>query len=232
MVGSTPWNALVFATLWCALPVPALPLLSSCGVALHVRLLQSARALPPCGQHPQSCLCSADRVRARRLQLLGFSDLTASSLMALFAFGCALGAFAGGWLGAAPQFAQGWRDNLPVEQGTSLVLSHPQADTASQRLPYGAEPHHCLHGLHVSSGLLQVPGLHQARGWQLHCQMPGASPGHSLRSSAVDFSSRLSAPAWLGAARAGAIDAAVEGQGRCGLQGTRWHGGARGRGAS
>ena len=34
-----------------------------------------------------------------RLQLLGFSDLTASSLMALFAFGCALGAFAGGWIG-------------------------------------------------------------------------------------------------------------------------------------
>ena len=39
------------------------------------------------------------RPPACRLQLLGFSDLTASLLMALFAFGCALGAFAGGWIG-------------------------------------------------------------------------------------------------------------------------------------
>ena len=33
------------------------------------------------------------------LQLLGFSDLTASTLMAIFAAGCALGTFAGGVIG-------------------------------------------------------------------------------------------------------------------------------------
>ena len=33
------------------------------------------------------------------LQLMGFSDFTASSLMATFACGCALGSFAGGLIG-------------------------------------------------------------------------------------------------------------------------------------
>ena len=50
IVGTTPWNAMVFFTLW--------------------------------------------------LQLLGFSDLVSSTLMATFACGCALGAFAGGFIGA------------------------------------------------------------------------------------------------------------------------------------
>lgn len=33
------------------------------------------------------------------LQLLGFSDLVASTLMAIFALGCALGGLLGGYLG-------------------------------------------------------------------------------------------------------------------------------------
>lgn len=49
IVGSTPWNAMVFFTLW--------------------------------------------------LQLLGFSDYSASVLMALFAGGCAIGSAVGGYLG-------------------------------------------------------------------------------------------------------------------------------------
>ena len=49
IVGSTPWNAMVFFTLW--------------------------------------------------LQLLGFSDYSASLLMAIFAGGCALGSALGGFLG-------------------------------------------------------------------------------------------------------------------------------------
>ena len=49
IVGSTPWNAMVFFTLW--------------------------------------------------LQLLGFSDYSASLLMALFAGGCAVGSALGGFLG-------------------------------------------------------------------------------------------------------------------------------------
>lgn len=61
IVGSTPWNAMVFFTMW--------------------------------------------------LQLMGFSDLMASLLMAVFACGCALGAFAGGLIGGhghrLAQWAQG-----------------------------------------------------------------------------------------------------------------------------
>ena len=53
IVGSTPWNAMVFFTLW--------------------------------------------------LQLLGFTDYSASVLMALFAGGCAIGSAVGGYLG---QFSQ------------------------------------------------------------------------------------------------------------------------------
>ena len=49
IVGTTPWNAMVFFTLW--------------------------------------------------LQLLGFSDFVSSTLMAVFACGCAMGAFAGGSVG-------------------------------------------------------------------------------------------------------------------------------------
>lgn len=49
IVGSTPWNAMVFFTLW--------------------------------------------------LQLLGFTDYSASVLMALFAGGCAIGSALGGYLG-------------------------------------------------------------------------------------------------------------------------------------
>lgn len=49
VVGSTPWNAMVFFTLW--------------------------------------------------LQLLGFTDYSASLLMAIFAGGCALGSALGGFLG-------------------------------------------------------------------------------------------------------------------------------------
>lgn len=49
IVGSTPWNAMVFFTMW--------------------------------------------------LQLMGFSDFTASSLMAIFACGCAMGAYLGGVIG-------------------------------------------------------------------------------------------------------------------------------------
>lgn len=49
IVGSTPWNAMVFFTMW--------------------------------------------------LQLMGFSDFAASSLMAIFACGCAFGAFLGGIIG-------------------------------------------------------------------------------------------------------------------------------------
>lgn len=55
IVGTTPWNAMVFFTLW--------------------------------------------------LQLLGFSDFTSSALMAIFAFGCAVGAFAGGLVGRTPDCA-------------------------------------------------------------------------------------------------------------------------------
>lgn len=40
------------------------------------------------------------------LQLLGFSDLNAASLMATFGFGCALGGLLGGWVGGA---VRGWR---------------------------------------------------------------------------------------------------------------------------
>lgn len=50
-MGTTPWNAMVFFTLW--------------------------------------------------LQLLGFSDFVSSTLMAVFACGCAIGAFAGGLIGAS-----------------------------------------------------------------------------------------------------------------------------------
>ena len=52
IVGSTPWNAMVFFTLW--------------------------------------------------LQLLGFTDYSASVLMALFALGCAIGSAVGGYLGQSP----------------------------------------------------------------------------------------------------------------------------------
>ena len=55
IVGTTPWNAMVFFTMW--------------------------------------------------LQLMGFSDLTASTLMAIFACGCALGSFAGGIIGASRNLA-------------------------------------------------------------------------------------------------------------------------------
>jgi hypothetical protein len=58
IVGSTPWNAMVFFTLW--------------------------------------------------LQLLGFSDLAASVLMATFALGCALGSLLGGCLGAGLDLIQAW----------------------------------------------------------------------------------------------------------------------------
>ena len=90
VVGSTPWNALVFGTLWCAaaLSVCAEPAAWT-PVMLH-----------GCWGALWKSLVSRSRSHVRRLQLLGFSDLTASSLMAIFAFGCALGAFAGGWLGA------------------------------------------------------------------------------------------------------------------------------------
>ena len=43
--------------------------------------------------------------RTCRLQLLGFSDLVASTLMAAFALGCALGAFAGGRIGGPGSFS-------------------------------------------------------------------------------------------------------------------------------
>lgn len=53
IVGSFPWQALVFFTMW--------------------------------------------------LQLVGFTDLAASSLMAVFTLGCALGSLLGGRLGALPE---------------------------------------------------------------------------------------------------------------------------------
>ena len=56
IVGSTPWNAMVFFTLW--------------------------------------------------LQLLGFTDYSASVLMALFAGGCAVGSAVGGYLGQSPQVSE------------------------------------------------------------------------------------------------------------------------------
>ena len=57
IVGSTPWNAMVFFTLW--------------------------------------------------LQLLGFSDYSASLLMALFAGGCAIGSALGGFLGKPHTHSRG-----------------------------------------------------------------------------------------------------------------------------
>ena len=59
IVGSTPWNAMVFFTLW--------------------------------------------------LQLLGFSDYSASLLMAIFAGGCALGSALGGFLGMGCLLGVGFR---------------------------------------------------------------------------------------------------------------------------
>ena len=56
IVGSTPWNAMIFFTLW--------------------------------------------------LQLLGFTDYSASVLMALFAGGCAIGSAVGGYLGQSSQVSE------------------------------------------------------------------------------------------------------------------------------
>ena len=51
------------------------------------------------------------------LQLLGFTDYSASVLMALFALGCAIGSAVGGYLGQSP-------NAFPAFGKSSLIINH------------------------------------------------------------------------------------------------------------
>lgn len=58
------------------------------------------------------------------LQLLGFSDIKAAILVALFSLGCAIGSFGGGYIGAGPSLS-----GEAQPSATALTIGH-MADTS------------------------------------------------------------------------------------------------------